>query len=171
MRKRVPTTARPGRAGSRCSRGFPRSIVERLLVASHRHCSLCHKPAGVKIEIHHIVPRSDRGTDTEENGMPLCFDCHAEVHYEPNHPRGRRITQSELRRHKAQWFAICRQAPWAHSLWYRLAPDQRLETLTVDRLRVDDRRPAVALVASMIRETRERRLEFARKVFAALEDG
>jgi len=36
---------------------------------------------------------------------------------------------------------------------------------------VDDRRPAVALVASMIRETRERRLEFARKVFAALEDG
>jgi tetratricopeptide (TPR) repeat protein len=87
---------------------FPPKVVERLLVACHRHCCICHKPAGSKMEIHHIVPKSEGGEDTEENGIPLCFDCHAEVGaYNLKHPKGRRFTSSELKKHKEQWFAIC----------------------------------------------------------------
>ena len=92
---------------------FPPDTVEKLLVACHRHCCICHKPAGNKMEIHHIVPKSEGGEDSEENGIPLCLDCHAEVGaYNPKHPKGRKFTSSELRKHKEQWFAICAQSPW-----------------------------------------------------------
>jgi hypothetical protein len=93
---------------------FPADVAERLLVACHRHCCLCHKFAGTKMEIHHIVPRSEGGPDTEQNGIPLCFDCHAEVHnYNPKQPRGRRIRPSELREHKRQWLAAAARLPWS----------------------------------------------------------
>jgi hypothetical protein len=95
---------------------FPPDVVERLLVACHRHCCLCHKFAGNKMEIHHIIPRSKGGEDSEENGIPLCFDCHAEAQaYNPDHPKGRRIRESELRKHKEQWFAIAARSPWSQS--------------------------------------------------------
>jgi hypothetical protein len=65
------------------------------------------------MEIHHIVPSSEGGQDTEDNGIPLCFDCHADVGaYNTKHPKGRKFTPSELRKHKEQWFAICAKAPW-----------------------------------------------------------
>ncbi len=42
------------------------------------------------MEIHHIVPRSEGGDDSEENSIPLCLDCHADVMaYNPKHPKGR----------------------------------------------------------------------------------
>lgn len=92
---------------------FPPSVAEELLVRCHRHCCLCHKPAGNKIEIHHIVPKSEGGDDSAENGIPLCFDCHAEVQsYNAKHPRGRRFTASELRKHREQWFAIASTPDW-----------------------------------------------------------
>jgi hypothetical protein len=66
------------------------------------------------MEIHHFVPRSEGGDDSEENGIPLCFDCHAEVHsYNPKQPMGRRIRPSELPKHKEQWFAIVARSPWS----------------------------------------------------------
>jgi HNH endonuclease len=66
------------------------------------------------MEIHHIVPRSEGGDDSEDNGIPLCFDCHAEAHsYNPKQPMGRRIRPSELRKHKEQWFAIVARPPWS----------------------------------------------------------
>ncbi|AXV36809.1 MAG: hypothetical protein CIT01_00645 [Methanobacterium sp. BRmetb2] len=88
--------------------GFSREVKENLLVACHRRCCICHKSTGIKIEVHHIIPTSKGGPDTEENGIPLCFDCHAEVcAYNPNHPKGNKFSHSELRRHKEQWFKIC----------------------------------------------------------------
>jgi len=69
------------------------------------------------MEIHHIIPRSKGGDDSADNGIPLCLDCHAEVGaYNPKHPKGRKFTASELKRHKEQWFAIAAQAPWHQSL-------------------------------------------------------
>jgi len=66
------------------------------------------------MQIHHIVPRSEGGSDSEENGIPLCFNCHAEVHsYNPKQAIGRRIRPSELRKHKEQWFAIVARSPWS----------------------------------------------------------
>jgi hypothetical protein len=59
-----------------------------------------------------MQPRYDDGDDSIDNAIPLCFECHAEVHaYNPNHPRGRKFQPSELRKHKEQWLALCKERP------------------------------------------------------------
>lgn len=58
---------------------FSPDVAEQALLDSSRHCCLCHRFCGVKIELHHIVQRAEDGADTYDNCIPLCFDCHAEV--------------------------------------------------------------------------------------------
>jgi hypothetical protein len=91
---------------------FPQGEVEALLVAVHRRCAICHRFCGVKMETDHIVPRGEGGPDTIDNAIPLCFECHAEVHaYNDQHPRGRKFRPDELRQHKEQWLQVCRDRP------------------------------------------------------------
>jgi HNH endonuclease len=93
---------------------FNRAEADALLVACHRRCCICHRFCGVKMELHHIDPREASGDDSIENAIPLCFECHAEVQlYNPNHPRGRRFHEAELRGHKEQWLRICKESPGA----------------------------------------------------------
>ncbi len=53
-------------------------------------CRVCVRPGSNgsywrKIELHHLVPRSWGGDDTEDNIVPLCLYCHARVTaYEPD---------------------------------------------------------------------------------------
>ncbi|MBC8064554.1 MAG: HNH endonuclease [Chlorobia bacterium] len=55
--------------------------------------------------MHHIVEESKGGPNIADNGIPLCFDCHADVkHYNAQHPRGTKYSGSELRKHKVEWF-------------------------------------------------------------------
>jgi len=83
---------------------FPKDVVDKALVASGRCCCICHKFCGVRIETHHLRPISKGGDDSFENCIPLCFDCHAEVeHYNNQHPRGRKFSESELRKHRDVW--------------------------------------------------------------------
>lgn len=64
------------------------------------------------MELDHIVPRDQGGPDTIENAIPVCFECHAEIHlYNDRHPRGRKYRPEELRAHKQQWLLICRKKP------------------------------------------------------------
>ena len=92
--------------------GFPRDQVDELLKACHRRCCVCHRFCGVKIETDHIVPKAEGGPDTIDNAIPVCFECHAEIHsYNDKHPRGRKFRPNELRGHKEQWLAICRNRP------------------------------------------------------------
>lgn len=64
------------------------------------------------MELDHLRPRAEGGPDEIENAIPVCFDCHAEIHaYNPQHPRGRKFTAGELLRHKAQWLEICANRP------------------------------------------------------------
>lgn len=85
---------------------FSQKDVETALVLCGRHCCLCHKFCGTNIELHHIVPESKGGLDVLDNAIPVCFDCHAEVaHYNPQHPRGRKFTESELKAHRDAWYA------------------------------------------------------------------
>lgn len=86
---------------------FPPLIAENLLVNSARHCCLCRKYKGTKIEVHHITPQADGGTDAEENGIPLCFDCHSEVQtYNDKHPIGKKFRPSELKRLRDEVFKL-----------------------------------------------------------------
>ena len=86
--------------------GFPPETRRRVLVAAARHCCVCHRYKGVKVEVHHIVPRNQGGDDFD-NAIALCFDCHADAgHYNPQHPRGTRFSPKELRAHRDKWYEI-----------------------------------------------------------------
>jgi hypothetical protein len=92
--------------------GFSRDEVSALLVRCHRRCCICHRFCGVKIETDHIVPKEGDGSDDIDNAIPVCFECHAEIHsYNDKHPRGRKFQPEELRAHKAQWLKICAENP------------------------------------------------------------
>ena len=85
--------------------GFPPGIAEKALLDCGRCCCICHKFCGFKIELHHIIQKSEGGEDLYENCIPLCLDCHAEVKvYNPNHPKGRKYTESELKEHRSRWY-------------------------------------------------------------------
>jgi hypothetical protein len=86
---------------------FPADVAELLLVKSARHCCLCRQFKGQKIEIHHIVPEAHGGKSSFDNGLPVCFDCHAEVNsYNDQHPRGRKFRPSELKQLRDEWFRL-----------------------------------------------------------------
>lgn len=85
---------------------FPQVVADRVLVACGRHCALCHRYCGLKIELHHIQQRSDGGPDTFDNCIPLCFDCHADMRsYDHKHPKGRKFSEAELAAHRDGWYA------------------------------------------------------------------
>ena len=66
------------------------------------------------METDHIVPKEEGGDDTITNAIPVCFECHAEIHsYNDKHPRGRKFLPEELRFHKDQWLKICANQPEA----------------------------------------------------------
>jgi hypothetical protein len=91
---------------------FDRQQVAELLVQCHRRCCICHRFCGIKIETDHIEESAAGGSDDISNAIPVCFDCHAEIHsYNDKHPRGRKFTADELRGHKEQWLRICANTP------------------------------------------------------------
>lgn len=80
---------------------FPQRVKDEAMVACERHCCLCHQFKGTKIECHHIVPEANGGSNTFDNCIPLCFDCHAEVGaYNREHPRGTRYSARELKQRR-----------------------------------------------------------------------
>lgn len=87
--------------------GFSKNIKQDIFVKSARHCCVCHRRTGFNIEVHHIVPQNQGGEDTIDNAIALCFDCHADAgHYFAGHPKGAKLSQEELRKHRDAWFEI-----------------------------------------------------------------
>lgn len=86
--------------------GFPKSVVDKALVACGRCCCICHTFCGTNIELHHIVQRANGGSDDFDNCIPLCFNCHASMgKADPKHPKGRHYSKEELIMHRNQWYA------------------------------------------------------------------
>ncbi|MCO6413245.1 MAG: HNH endonuclease [Thiogranum sp.] len=87
--------------------GFPRRVREQILIDTARHCCVCHRYKGVKVEVHHIEQEANGGENTYENAIALCFDCHADAgHYNPHHPRGTKFSPEELRKAKEKWIDL-----------------------------------------------------------------
>lgn len=106
---------------------WSKAVKEEALVACMRCCCICHRPCGIKIELHHIIPESKGGNSTLENCIPLCLDCHSDVeHYNPNHPKGTRFSESELKAHRKRWFALVERGPLAPRDEELLAMDRRV---------------------------------------------
>ena len=78
---------------------FKQAEVDELLAATGRQCCLCQRMHGV--QIHHIEPKEDGGEDVIENAIPLCPNCHDEVHGTYVSGRTTRTySASELRLHR-----------------------------------------------------------------------
>jgi hypothetical protein len=91
---------------------FPPAEADKLLAECKRTCCICHRFCGVKIELDHMVPKAEEGSDEIANAIPVCFECHAEIHsYNDKHGRGRKFHARELRLHKENWLALCRERP------------------------------------------------------------
>lgn len=85
---------------------FSPKVKDDALFDCGRHCCLCHKFCGIKIEIHHIQPKASGGPNTYSNAIPLCFDCHADMRtYDFAHPKGTKYSEAELVRHRDAWYA------------------------------------------------------------------
>lgn len=86
---------------------FDPQTAEDLMVKAARCCCLCRQFKGQKLEVHHIVPEANGGPSTLDNGLPVCFDCHADVEsYNHKHPRGRKYRPEELKRLRDEWFTL-----------------------------------------------------------------
>lgn len=59
--------------------------MKQLTISKHavykkygRECQICGSKKD--ISVHHIRPKAFGGNDKEENLMPMCGDCHDEIH-------------------------------------------------------------------------------------------
>jgi len=44
-------------------------------------CARCQKYAKGNLHLHHILPLNRGGSNAKSNLIPLCSDCHYEVHF------------------------------------------------------------------------------------------
>ena len=49
--------------------GFPRKIKDQILADTARHCCVCHRYKGVKVEVHHIEQEALGGSNKYENAQ------------------------------------------------------------------------------------------------------
>ena len=86
---------------------FSKEVRTDALVAAARHCCVCHRYKGVKVEVHHIRPEAESGDNTASNAIALCFDCHTDAgHYNSRHPRGTKFSARELLQARDEWHRI-----------------------------------------------------------------
>jgi len=86
---------------------WPKEVKNEVLVKCGRHCCICHKFCGTKIELHHIILKSAGGEETADNCIPLCFDCHADQRsYDYKHPKGTKYSEEELIAHRDKWYQL-----------------------------------------------------------------
>lgn len=87
--------------------GFSNGVRTNVLIKCKRHCCLCGRYAGTGMELHHIIQKADGGNDSEDNCIPLCFNCHAEVKsYNPHHPKGLKYDEKELKLRRNQFYEL-----------------------------------------------------------------
>ncbi len=78
-----------------------REIRNKLLVDAMHRCCLCPQHEDIT-DIHHIVPISEQGPNTEDNLMVVCPTCHAKIH------RIRTMYNIEqLKMYKDKWVNLC----------------------------------------------------------------
>jgi len=77
--------------------GFPENLKLAVKRRAQFTCCLC-KSLGV--EVHHIIPESEAGPDSEDNAAPLCPSCHETYGANP-------IKRKFIRESRDFWYEIC----------------------------------------------------------------
>lgn len=84
-------------------KAIPKAVRNKVLVDAMHRCCLCPEHHDVT-DLHHIVPISEDGPNTDDNLMVICPTCHAKIHRIRN-----RYTPEQLRMYKERWVRLCAQ--------------------------------------------------------------
>lgn len=86
---------------------FSPTTKANMFISCGRLCCLCLKQCGTNIEAAHIIAEADGGSNDFENGIPVCFDCHADSgHYNPRHPKGNKFSEMALKARRDRVYAL-----------------------------------------------------------------
>lgn len=97
---------------------FSESLKLSVKQKAHFHCCLCH---ALGVEVHHIIPLAEGGSDEEDNAAPLCPTCHET--YGAN-PEKRKF----IRETRDFWYDVC-QKRYAADYDLLIAIEKRLKTV------------------------------------------
>ncbi len=92
---------------------FNQGEVEQLLADTGRRCCIC---GGLhNVQVHHVVPKEQGGDDDIDNAIPLCPNCHDEIHGRYASGRTTRsYTPTELKLHRQRTIELVkREKGWA----------------------------------------------------------
>jgi hypothetical protein len=91
---------------------FRKKDVDELLVETGRLCCLCKELH--RVQVHHIIPLEEGGTDDIDNAITLCPNCHDEVHGSSSRRVTRFYTPDELKLHRKKTIELAGKiANWA----------------------------------------------------------
>ncbi|MGD0517297.1 MAG: HNH endonuclease [Thermoguttaceae bacterium] len=76
---------------------IPQNLIDQMMVKCARRCCICRRFRPTKLQVHHIKPKGDDGTNEEDNLIVTCITCHVDVHSQV--PFTRRFTYEELKGH------------------------------------------------------------------------
>jgi hypothetical protein len=65
---------------------FPEHIRKKVKELSGYQCCVCRK--ALVLEVHHIIPEKDGGSDDIDNAAPLCPNCHGDYGNDPQRRKG-----------------------------------------------------------------------------------
>jgi hypothetical protein len=77
---------------------FSENIKRKVKERAHYRCCVCHNQWAT--EVHHIIPESEGGRDTEENAAPLCSNCHDLLGGNPD-------KRKFIRENRDFWYNLC----------------------------------------------------------------
>src|ERR1043166_8851083 len=76
---------------------------------AHYKCVICQESF---LEVHHIVPQSEGGSDEIENAAPLCAGCHDRYGGNPE-------KRKQLREMRNNWWEFCQKKDTSVGLKFR----------------------------------------------------
>jgi hypothetical protein len=93
--------------------GFNQKEADKLLADTGRRCCICGSLHNV--QLHHIIPVEEGGTDDIDNAIPLCPNCHDEVHgHYASGRTTRAYTPNELKLHRQRTIEmVSKEKTWA----------------------------------------------------------
>ncbi len=74
---------------------FSEKLKEDLVKKANYRCSICHRLA--TLQIHHIVPQCEGGSDEIDNAVPLCVACHKIYGFNP-------LNRMFIKRKRDNWY-------------------------------------------------------------------
>lgn len=90
----------------------PESIAAEVLSRCGRCCCICRRFKPIHLQIHHVIERSQGGSDDIDNLIPICLSCHTDVHTRV--PFTQRFTVEELKLHRENLYRLVAEGKLPH---------------------------------------------------------